>query len=171
LAPGAGDILALNLRDSTTVVVADSRFEESGPELSPDGRWIAFCSNRTGQKEIYVRPFPNVEDGLWQVSSEGGFEPRWRRDGSELYYWNHSEEMMAARVAFTPSFAVLGQSVLFRGPFYRNDDSHFFDVTADGRFLALRFDQPDSNARAEQDHGQPVLVQGWGTELRRLLAR
>ncbi|MGH7585218.1 MAG: hypothetical protein ACREMH_03130, partial [Gemmatimonadales bacterium] len=171
LAAGSGDILALNLRDSTTVVVADSRFEETGPELSPDGRWIAFCSNRTGRKEVYVRPFPNVEDGLWQVSANGGGEPRWRKDGSELYYWNHSDEMIAARVASSPSFTVLSQSVLFRGPFFKNDHSHFFDVTAAGQFIALRFDQPESSAGARQDHGEPVLVQGWGAELRRLLAK
>ena len=171
LAVGSGDILALNLRDSTTVVVADSRFEETGPELSPDGRWIAFCSDRTGRKEVYVRPFPNVEDGLWQVSANGGLEPRWRKDGSELYYWNHADEMIAARVAFSPSFTVSSQAVLFRGPFFKNDDSHFFDVMADGRFIALRFDRPDSAAEAQRDHGEPVLVQGWGAELRRLLAK
>ena len=171
LAPGAGDILALNLRDSTTVVVADSRFEETGPELSPDGRWIAFCSNRTGRKEVYVRPFPNVEDGLWQVSSNGGIEPRWREDGSELYYWNDADEMIAARVAFSPVFTILGQSALFRGPYNQNDDSHFFDVMADGRFIALRFSEADSAAAAQGDHGEPVLVQGWGTEVRRLLPK
>jgi hypothetical protein len=61
--------------------------------------------------------------------------------------------------------------VLFRGSYVRNDDSHFFDVTADGRFLALRYDRPEVNARAEEDDSQPVLVQGWSTEVRRLLAR
>ena len=81
LAAGSGDVLALNLRDSSTVTVAATQFEETGPELSPDGRWIAYASNRSGRKEVYVRPFPAADGGLWQVSVNGGSEPRWSRDG------------------------------------------------------------------------------------------
>jgi Tol biopolymer transport system component len=60
-------------------------FEESQGQISPDGRWLAYTSNESGQREIYVRPFPSG-DGKWQVSSKGGVQPRWRRDGRELFY-------------------------------------------------------------------------------------
>jgi Tol biopolymer transport system component len=60
-------------------------FDESYGQVSPDGRWTAYTSNESGQNELYVRPFPSG-DGRWQVSSKGGVEPHWRRDGQELFY-------------------------------------------------------------------------------------
>ena len=54
-------------------------------EFSPDGRWLAYCSNESGQMEVYVRPFPSG-DGKWQISNGLGREPRWSPDGSELFY-------------------------------------------------------------------------------------
>jgi len=59
--------------------------DESQAQLSPDGRWVAYTSNETGNPEVYVRPFPTGE-GRWKVSVEGGFQPRWRGDGRELFY-------------------------------------------------------------------------------------
>jgi serine/threonine-protein kinase len=172
LAAGSGDILALNLRDSSTVTVAATQFEETGPELSPDGRWIAYASNRSGRKEVYVRPFPAVEAGLWQVSVNGGSEPRWSRDGRELFFWNGRGEMEAAAVTSGPVFGVTGRQVLFGGSWLRNDDSHFFDVFPDGRsFIALRLNVSDAELRAAQGHGELVLVRGWDAELRRLLGK
>jgi serine/threonine-protein kinase len=171
LAAGAGDILALDLRDSTTVTVAATQFEETGPELSPDGRWIAFASARSGRKEVYVRPFPDVERGQWQVSADGGSEPRWSADGRELFFWNARGEMVAASVALAPVFAVTGRTVLFGGNWLRNDDSHFFDVLPDGSFIALRVNVSDEEIQTAQGHGELVLVRGWGAELRRLLGK
>ena len=54
--------------------------------ISPDGRWLAFESDESGRPEVYVRPFPKIDDGLWQVSSDGGTRPTWSRDGKELFY-------------------------------------------------------------------------------------
>ncbi|HJS48546.1 MAG TPA: protein kinase [Gemmatimonadales bacterium] len=172
LAPGAGDILALNLRDSTVVTVAATQFEETGPELSPDGRWIAFSSSRSGRKEVYVRPFPGVEGGQWQVSVDGGTEPRWNRNGRELFFWNTRGEMVAAALTLEPSFGVASRTILFGGNWFRNDDSHFYDVFPDGRtFVALRLNLSEADVRAAQGHGDLVLVRGWGAELRRLLGK
>ena len=172
LSNGAGDILALNLHDSTTVTVAATQFEETGPELSPDGRWIAFASARSGRKEVYVRPFPGVEAGQWQVSVDGGSEPRWSPDGRELFFWNGRGEMVAAAVTHAPAFGVAGRTVLFGGSWLRNDDSHFFDVLPDGRaFVGLRVNVSDADLRASQSHGELVLLRGWGAELRRVLGK
>ncbi len=63
-----------------------TEFNEQNAEISPDGRWLAYQSGASGQYEIYVRPFPNVEEGLQQVSRGGGIQPLWARDGSELFY-------------------------------------------------------------------------------------
>ncbi|MBI3472582.1 MAG: PD40 domain-containing protein [Candidatus Solibacter usitatus] len=60
-------------------------FSESQGQLSPDGRWVAYRSNESGKPEVYVQPFP-PSGGKWQISTAGGHEPRWRRDGKELFY-------------------------------------------------------------------------------------
>ena len=61
-------------------------FAERNGEISPDGRWLAYESNESGQYQIYVRPFPRVESGRWQVSTAGGTRPLWARNGRELFY-------------------------------------------------------------------------------------
>lgn len=66
--------------------ILQTTFNESSPQISPDGKWIAYASNETGNRtEIYIRPFPNGP-GKWQISTNGGWFPRWRRDGKELFY-------------------------------------------------------------------------------------
>ena len=59
---------------------------EQGAALSPDGKWLAYSSNESGTNEIFVRPFPNINAGRWQISTGGGFAPRWARTGRELFY-------------------------------------------------------------------------------------
>ena len=61
-------------------------FVERNGEVSPDGRWLAYQANDSGQFEIYVRPFPDVTAGRWQVSTGGGTRPLWHRNGQELFY-------------------------------------------------------------------------------------
>jgi hypothetical protein len=72
------------------IAFSHSRFDETDGEFSPDGRWVAYESNETGQYEIYVRAFPGSADagetGKWMVSKNGGLFPRWRSDGRELAY-------------------------------------------------------------------------------------
>jgi len=59
---------------------------ESSPRISPDGRWIAYASDESGRTEVYVRPFPEVDQGRWQVSTDGGVDPRWAKNGRELFF-------------------------------------------------------------------------------------
>jgi Tol biopolymer transport system component len=79
-----------------TVVQADR--DQRGGEFSPDGRWLAYESNESGRFEVYVQPFPRA-GGKWQVSSAGGIQVRWRRDGRELYYVAPDGLLMAVSVA------------------------------------------------------------------------
>ena len=91
--------------DSATVpVAADSGFDENAPVLSPDGRWLAYVSDETGQDEVWVRPFPNVDAGRWQVSARGGTEPLWAHSGRELFYKSQG------------SMKVVGVSTMFSSP-------------------------------------------------------
>src|SRR6185436_12404072 len=92
-----------------------TRFTEVGGKFSPDGRWIAYISDESGQYEGYVRPYPGP-GGKWQVSTQGGGEMIWSRDGKELFYRNGNKWMVAA-VNLEPEFKPETPRVLFEGPY------------------------------------------------------
>jgi Tol biopolymer transport system component len=78
--------------------VVQTPFDEAAGQFSPDGRWVAYQSNESGPVQIYIRPFPGLSD-KWQVSTAGGSQPRWRRDGKELFYVAPDARLMAASIA------------------------------------------------------------------------
>jgi hypothetical protein len=132
--PGAGTVLLLLPIDGQpSVTLLRSPFSEGGAEVSPDGRWLADRSNESGRNEIYVRPFPSVTGGRWQVSVAGGTVVHWGRNGRELFYMNGGK-LMTASVTAGDSFAVSKVTELFEGPYADN-----FDVAPDGqRFLMMK---------------------------------
>jgi serine/threonine-protein kinase len=139
---GGRDIFMVDLAgDGAAEPVLATPFDESAPKLSPDGRWIAYQSNESGQDEIYVRPFPETTDARIQVSAGGGLAPRWARDGSELFYLNAGREMMGAEVSVVSGeFRVTSRERLFElspGTLV-GDRTTQYDVDAQGRFLMLR---------------------------------
>jgi hypothetical protein len=79
--------------------------DEMHANFSPDGRFVAYSSNETGRLEVFVQTFP-LSDRKWQVSTNGGYEPRWRRDGREIYYLSEDRKLMAVAVGPGPSFDV-----------------------------------------------------------------
>jgi serine/threonine protein kinase/Tol biopolymer transport system component len=81
--------------------------------ISPDGRWLAYASNESGRYEVYVRPFPSG-DGKWLITSGGGSEPSWRRDGKELYYIAPDGALTAVSVATAPTFEAGARTRLFK---------------------------------------------------------
>jgi serine/threonine protein kinase len=104
-------------------------------QFSPDGRWITYASNETGSSEIYVSPFPSV-NGKWQVSRTGGQEPRWRRDGKELFFVSLDGKMMAAPVSLGATFEAGSPVELFqthRRPHVGSTDIFSYDVSSDGQ--------------------------------------
>ena len=110
-------------------------------QVSPDSRWVAYDSNETGRSEIYVRPFPPGGDrsGKWQISANGGQQPRWRGDGKEIFYLGPGGNMMAVDVTTstaggTPVFQSGVPKVLFKEP----SPVPFWDVTADGKKFLLQ---------------------------------
>jgi Tol biopolymer transport system component len=104
------DILAFRPGVDTAMVpmVATATAAEASPAMSPDGRWLAYMSNESGSFEVYVRPFPDVNRGKWQVSQIGGGLPQWGRDGTELFYnaIGGGVGHMVARIQTAPSFSV-----------------------------------------------------------------
>ena len=125
-------------------VFVQSPFEETLGRLSPDGRWMAYVSDKSGRDEVYVRPFP-VSTGEWQISTAGGTEPRWNRNGRELFYYGADEKLMAVEVKTQNAFEHARPKVLFAARLSRSGFWNY-DVTPDGqRFvmsLALGDDLP-----------------------------
>ncbi len=80
-----------------------TEFDETQGQFSPDGRWMAYASDVTGTSEVYVQPFP-ATGGQWQISNGGGAQPRWRRDGKELFYLAADRKLMAVELRPGPTF-------------------------------------------------------------------
>jgi serine/threonine-protein kinase len=147
----------------------ETDYMEGFSALSPDGRWIAYVSNETGETEVYVRPFPDVDDGKWQISTNGGGEPLWGPDGRELFYLignNPGEdEVYVVSVTADPVFSPGAPELLFRGE-YGFGGSPNWDISSDGqRFLMMKVEE-----QAEQESGETALivVNNWFEELNRL---
>jgi serine/threonine-protein kinase len=138
---GRGDIFGIRLQgDTTPVPFVATPAEETGPAISHDSRWLAYAADETGRKEIYVRPFPNTDDGKWLVSSNGGSEPAWSRSGRELFYRDGGGNLIAVSFAVSGgSFDVVEQTPLFGAQTYwAQDDHRWYDVTPDGqRFIMI----------------------------------
>ena len=113
---------------------------EGQPKISPNGLWIAYLSDESGRNEVYVRPFPEVNKGRWQISENGGDSPLWSPDGKELYYRN-GDSVIAVSVQTEPVFKRLKQEVLFQGTYVSlsGQDAHTWDISPDGkRFLMMK---------------------------------
>ena len=152
-----------NLDTVPTTVVA-SRFDEIAPALSADSRWLAYVSIRSGRANVYVRPFPEADtENL--VSVNGGIEPVWSRNRSELYYRNGAGEMVVVPVLPGPEFETGPHEVLFAANEYRSDLYHAaYDVLADGqRFVMIRASK--SGTLDEE----LIVVENWLEELNRVV--
>jgi serine/threonine-protein kinase len=161
----AGDIMLMSLtgrRESKPLV--QTKFREMNAELSPDGRWLAFQSNESGRDEIYVRPFPNVSSGKWQISSNGGMRPLWARNGGELFY-ESNRALMRVPLTIGSTFEFGAASRLFDGPYFYNVLERMHDVSPDGRrFLMIK----ENGATAGPAPSPRVIViQDWVAELNR----
>jgi serine/threonine-protein kinase len=132
-------------------------------ELSPDGRWLAYGSTQSGQFEVYVTSFPDTQ-GRWQISTGGGRQAAWSRDGRELFYRDFSGALIAVPVTLSPTFEAGASRRLFSDPAYRGSGSSMsdrtYDISPDGRrFVMIRnVDQPPRSL---------AVVQNWFDELRR----
>jgi serine/threonine-protein kinase len=161
---GHGDILARRVGDSVAIPLVATPVDERHPAISPDGKWLAYRSEETGKGEVYVRPFPNVNDGKWLVSLDGGSDPVWSHSGHELFYINSARELLSASVITQPAFSVRERKKLFTLPagVRPSASSSRFDVApGDQRFLMMQ-DVADASG-----HEQLILVTNLLEELKR----
>jgi serine/threonine protein kinase len=108
---------------------------ETQPSFSPDGKWIAFQSDETGNAEVYIRAYPDAGT-VWQVSNGGGGSPLWSRDGRELYYTSGAK-LMAVAIETEPTLRVDSPEELLDGGL-STSRARDFDVAPDGRFVTVR---------------------------------
>jgi Tol biopolymer transport system component len=116
----------------------NSAFNERAPAFSPDGRWLAYASNESGNLEVYVRPFPGP-GGKWQVSTVGGAFPKWSRNGKELFYrTTDSKIMVVSYTASADSFHADKPQLWSPGQFTdRGLGVYNFDLHPDGKRFAV----------------------------------
>ena len=131
------DILLLELDgDATPLPLLSSEFNEHAPKLSPNGEWLAYISDETGQFEVYLQKFPEPSRKE-TVSIGGGSEPVWSADGRELYYRNGNRLFMVA-IDTTGGLRIERPVLLFDRPFDPNPGSHaHYDAAPDGRFVMV----------------------------------
>jgi len=147
-----------------------SSFFEGNAESSPDGRWLAYQSNESGRTEIYVRPFPEVDKGRWQVSNGGGARPLWARSGQELFYVSPAGAITRVGVDSGASWAAtLPTQIVKQGYFMaggvNGNVARSYDISPDGkRFLMIKETTPDETAAR-----QIVFVQHFDEMLKRLV--
>jgi serine/threonine protein kinase len=110
------DIFVLPLTgEGKPIPVAQTRFREEQPQFSPDGKWIAYTSNESGQPEVYVQPFP-TSGSKWQISNGGGAQPMWRRDGKELFFIGEDRKLYATDIRAGSTFEFGMPHSLFEVP-------------------------------------------------------
>ena len=147
-------------RDGVVTPVVAGPFNEYPPRFSPDGRWLAYMSDESGRIEIYAQAFPGPGE-KYTLSTQGGKEPVWSRDGREIFY-RDGDRMMVVPLQIEPAFRPGTPRMLFEAPFASNPGGYpNYDVSLDGtRFIMVETD-------ATELHEIHVVL-NWSEELKRL---
>jgi len=154
-------VLSLSGRTGPRPVVSTSAYD-GGPQFSPDGHWMAYTSDESGQMQVYVRPFPGP-DRRWPVSTQGGTQPLWSRNGHEIFY-RLGNKMMVVDVSGTTTLSLSQPRQLFDQRYvFQNITVANYDVSLDGaRFLMIK---------DEAGSGRLNVVLNWAEDLKRLVPR
>ena len=167
------NIMSVLLNDGQIEPLVQTPFNDITADISPDGRWLAYDSDESGQREVYVRPFPNVSDGRWPLSVGGGTRPVWSRDGTELFYLRTDgleAVLMSVRVREGTTWIADRPTMLFEGSYFYNDilnvdgTMRTYDVSPDGQqFLMVK--DPTISTDGEMPR-QINIVLNWFEELK-----
>jgi Tol biopolymer transport system component len=171
---GGFDIGSVSIKgDKKWGPLLEGKNVELQPQVSPDGRWLAYVSGEPGRQEVYVRPFPEVNKGWWQVSTDGGNSPLWSPDGRELFYRN-GNSVIAVSLQTEPTFKKLDSKILFRDGYVSSDirpgaiNPNPWDISPDGkRFLMMKSSHPLSSS-AEIPRKIEVVI-NWFAQLKQLV--
>ncbi|MET0211843.1 MAG: hypothetical protein ABW292_02520 [Vicinamibacterales bacterium] len=173
---GKNDIWSVQLADDANStgtepprILIQGPFDERHPAVSPDGRWIGYASDDTGEFQIYVRPFPTVDGGKWQVSSEGGgLYPIWSRTEKRLFFRNNDNQVLSA------VYVDRGDSLTVEQPQLWSQErladlgvagAQNFDLAPDGRRVAAIMPAP--GASGQDRRHRVVFLDNFLDELRR----
>ncbi len=162
------DIYTLSLDgDKTPRALLRTKFSEGSPKFSPNGAWLAYSTNESGQPEVWAMAYPAGE--RIPISTNGGTDPVWRHDGRQLYY-RRGDQMMVVDVSYRPSLKASKPRMLWRGNYLAGAGSSCgmagptsanYDVTPDGeRFLMIE----DASSTAESERLR--VVSNWSVELK-----
>jgi Tol biopolymer transport system component len=144
--------------------VAVSRFFEGAARVSPDGKWVAYTSNESGDFQVYVRPFPGLDARYAVSTSRRAMAPAWSRDGGTLYYvagGGGTNELVAATIRTASDFSVVSRAVVYRGALRGGPFGTSYDASPDGTHLVIA--QPVAT-------DEIMVIHGWAAELRARLA-
>jgi serine/threonine-protein kinase len=155
------DIARILLNKKGEVVpLLTTSFNEANAEISPNGKWIAYQTNDSGINEIYVRPYPSVDEGRWQISSGGGSKPVWSRTGKELFFLDAENCVTSVAVTNEPTFSHGIPTRVLEVSYFSNLPGRSYDVSADcDRFLMVK-------APFEKGSDSIVVVLNWLEEVK-----
>lgn len=165
-----GDITMLSLEgDHSRKPLLEEKYNEVLPSVSHDGKWIAYVSWETGQPEVYVRPFPDIEKGKWRVSDTGGLGPLWSKDSRKLFY-RSGDAVMAVGVETDPAFKAGKPEVLFRGNYNYWGVGQAMDplwhIGPDGKFMMVKEVKPNEKTPTAEAPRKINIVLNWFEELK-----
>jgi hypothetical protein len=150
---GGSSLVLVDAASGKMTPFLSGQASETNGMISPDGKWVAYASNESGEWRIYVTTFPGAQ-GKWQASQGGGREPRWRGDGKEIFYVDPKGMLTAIPVTTQGTFSAGAASPLFqihgRAPI-SNTDLYTYDVSKDGKRLLV-------NRYVKPDHVEPLTV-------------
>lgn len=166
---GGRDIRMASLTDDEWLSrdLLAEEFSEIGAELSPDRRWLAYASDETGQYEIYVKPWPEVGNGKWQVSTEGGLDPKWNPVSDELFYMRTSDSTLVS-VPFTAeeAFEPGNPRDLLTGYMLAVNGTSSYEISADGeQFLMMERETSATMLETSTGEGALAIIDNWFEEL------
>ena len=167
------DIWLLSISDRKTRALIHTAANEITPEFSPDGRWLAYVSNESGPHEVYVQPYPGPGE-RHLISTNGGEQPAWSRDGRELFYVQNGgynpgrgvPTLMSVSVTMAPTFVAGTPKAVFESTDLMSDWGRGYDVSPDGARFLLTLSK---DARTNLAPTQMIFVQHWFEELKRLV--
>jgi Tol biopolymer transport system component len=144
------------------VAFLQSEFNEMNAQISRDGRFVLYTSDQTGRIEIFVRSFP--EGGYWQVSAQGGEQPRWSRDGREILYVENRDTLVSVPVWTTGVFSKGAATTLFRnaGLVRLTEANYMYDLSPDGKRILIAEPVEGDTVRPPAIH----VIQNWPAMLR-----
>lgn len=162
-------ILSMEGKHERTLLLHE-RFFEVQPQVSPDGHWLAYSSDDSGQQvEVYLRPFPDVDKDKIKVSTNGGHSPRWASDGYELLYLNTQNELMTVSVEMDSPLKLGTPKVLFGSDYVFDTESTgiVWDIHPDGKRFLMMKTLSSADAVTADQQTKIIVVTNWFEELKK----